>query len=44
MRASTLLDTGLRATQLKSLGYPLAACNALVDVDADDVLHARLPC
>tara|TARA_Y100000817_G_scaffold113333_1_gene88787 strand:- start:1464 stop:2081 length:618 start_codon:yes stop_codon:yes gene_type:complete len=38
VRASTLLDTGLRATQLKSLGYPLAACNALVDVDGHKLM------
>ena len=33
VKASTLLDTGLRAPQLKALGHPLAACNALLGVD-----------
>ena len=33
VRAATLLDTGLRAPQLKALGYTLASCNALAEVD-----------
>jgi len=33
VHAATLLDTGLRAPQLKTLGCTLASCNGLVGVD-----------
>lgn len=37
VRASTLLDTGLRAPQLKQLGYNLATVTALSELSGDQI-------